>query len=185
MTSIMKAVLLAAAATLGAGAAQAEAIFLSTQLRPVEEAQKVRDVILKGFGAPVDFLPEDPGPFVNRVRAEQESGSVQVTVIGAQHGELAPLASAFDPVDDVLAKLSDRGLVPAFVELGKLGTGQQLYVPWMQATYIMAASKKALEHLPEGADPQTLTYAQLAEWGANIQEATGERRLGFPAGPRA
>jgi multiple sugar transport system substrate-binding protein len=181
---LTRGLLAASGVLLAIGVARADAIFLSTQLRPIEEAQKVRNVILKGFPDEVEFVPEDPGPFVNRVKAEQQSGQVQVTVIGAQHGELAPVAFAFDNVDDVMAKLGDRGFSPAYVELGKLGTPNQLYVPWMQATYIMVASKQALEHLPAGADPQKLTYAQLAEWAANIQKATGERRLGFPAGPK-
>ena len=53
----------------------------------------------------------------------------------------------------------------------------------MQATYIMAANKKALPHLPAGADINALSYAQLNEWAANVQKATGKRLLGFPAGP--
>lgn len=168
----------------GIGAAQAEMVFLSNQLRPVEEAQKVRNVILKDFEEPVDFLPEDPGPFVARIRAEAESGDVRVGLIGGQHGDLAPVASALEPVDDILSKLQGRNFAPTFLELAKLGGDSHLYVPWMQATYIMAANKKALEHLPEGAELETLTYAQLAEWGAKMQEATGERKLGFPAGPK-
>lgn len=177
---------LAAAAllVLAAGAARAETIFLSNQLRPVEEAQKVRQVILKGFPDPVEFVPEDPGPFVNRIRAEAESGSVSIGLIGGQHGDLAPVAQHLDPVDDLMGKLEGRGFVPAFAELAKLGGSSHLYVPWMQATYIMVANRKALAHLPEGAKLDTLTYAQLAEWGARIEAATGERKVGFPAGPK-
>ena len=70
------------------------------------------------------------------------------------------------------------------MELAKLGTGTQQYLPWMQATYIMAANKKALEHLPEGADVNALTYDQLIEWAANVEKATGEKKFGFPAGPK-
>jgi multiple sugar transport system substrate-binding protein len=174
----------AAVLVVAGGGARADTIFLSNQLRPVEEAQKVRDVILKDFGEPVEFLPEDPGPFVARIRAEAESGEVRVGVIGGQHGDLAPVAQHLDPVDDVLQKLGSRSFSPAFVELSKLGGSNHLYVPWLQATYVMAANKKALEHLPDGASLETLTYAQLAEWGARLQEATGERKLGFPAGPK-
>ena len=57
------------------------------------------------------------------------------------------------------------------------------YIPWMQATYVLAVNKKALEHLPQGADVNALTYQQLEDWGANMQKATGKRLLGFPAGP--
>jgi multiple sugar transport system substrate-binding protein len=48
----------------------------------------------------------------------------------------------------------------------------------------MVASKKALPYLPEGANIQALTYAQLAQWAQNIQQKTGQRALGFPAGPQ-
>jgi multiple sugar transport system substrate-binding protein len=34
-------------------------IFLSTQLRPIEEAQKMRNLILKDFSRPVDYTTED------------------------------------------------------------------------------------------------------------------------------
>jgi multiple sugar transport system substrate-binding protein len=53
----------------------------------------------------------------------------------------------------------------------------------MQATYIMAASKKALQYLPAGAKLDSLTYDQLGQWAANAQKATGQPVLGFPAGP--
>jgi multiple sugar transport system substrate-binding protein len=72
---------------------------------------------------------------------------------------------------------------PTFLELGKLGTDQQHYLPWMQASYIMAANKKALEFLPEGADIDALTYDQLIAWSAAVEEATGDKKFGFPAGP--
>ena len=56
------------------------------------------------------------------------------------------------PLDDVAAKLADRGIPASLMELGKLGTGQQQYIPWMQATYVMVANKQALQYLPAGAD---------------------------------
>ena len=37
-----------------------ELVFLSTQLRPLEEAQKARTQILKGAPMPVSYLPEEP-----------------------------------------------------------------------------------------------------------------------------
>jgi multiple sugar transport system substrate-binding protein len=35
-------------------------IFLSTQLRPIEEAQRLRNLILKGFPRVVDYVTEEP-----------------------------------------------------------------------------------------------------------------------------
>ncbi len=182
-------VCLAAATFLGAAvvaaSAGAEILFMSTQLRPIEEAQKMREEILRNFPEAVEFVPEDTGPFLNRIEAEGETGKVTVGVIGALHGDLPPVARYLDGLDDLMAKLSaDRRFVPTFVELGKLGTERQVYVPWMQATYIMAASKEALDYLPAGAELDRLTYGQLKEWAKAIAEATGERKLGFPAGPK-
>jgi multiple sugar transport system substrate-binding protein len=57
-------------------------------------------------------------------------------------------------------------------------------VPWMQATYVLAINKKALQYLPAGADVNALSYAQLKEWGGNIQRATNQRKVGFPGGPK-
>lgn len=50
----------------------------------------------------------------------------------------------------------------------------------MQATYVMAAHKDALQYLPEGADVNALTWEQLAEWAQNMQAESGEAKLGFP-----
>jgi multiple sugar transport system substrate-binding protein len=167
-----------------AGAARADMVFLSNQLRPIEEAEKVRRVILKDFPEKVDYVVDEPGPWVARIKAEAQSGSVNTGLLGGLHGDFATVTDALDPLDDVVAKLGDRGIEPDYLELGELGSGHPLYVPWMQATYIMVASKQALPHLPQGASVDRLTYAQLAEWGANIEKATGERKLGFPAGPK-
>jgi multiple sugar transport system substrate-binding protein len=92
-------------------------------------------------------------------------------------------AGILTPLDDLAASLADRGFAPDLMNLGKFGTEHQLMIPWMQATYIMVANKKALPYLPQGADINALTYAQLDEWAAAVTKATGKRLLGFPAGP--
>jgi multiple sugar transport system substrate-binding protein len=175
----------AAAALIGvSGFASAQVVFLSTQLRPIEAAQKMRSEILKDFPGGAEFVTEQPPQLGVHIRAEQQAGKPVSSLIGALHGELQPLAAdSLMPLDDVMAALKDRGLNPGMVEAGKLGTDKQMFIPWMQATYIMVANKQALPFLPEGADINALTYDQLAQWGANIQAKTGKRMLGFPAGP--
>ena len=183
-----KAKVALAALALLAGAPSLKAqdlIFLSTQLRPIDEAQKVRDVILKG--APkTSYVVDEPSPFTVRMKAEIEANKHTISLMGALHGELQPLVpmGALDPIDDVAASLKDRGIPAGLMELGKLGTGKQMYIPWMQATYVMVVNKKALQYLPAGADVNALSYKQLAAWGKAIQEKTGQRRIGFPAGPK-
>ncbi|HKF72133.1 MAG TPA: extracellular solute-binding protein, partial [Stellaceae bacterium] len=185
-TRVICAALLAAAITAAPAARADDIVFMSTQLRPLEEAQKLREVILKDFAQKVTLVPEEPAALTTRLKAEAEAGKRTVSALAAGHGELQPLQAigALDPVDELAAKLGSRGIPASLMQLGKLGTDKQLYIPWMQATYIMAANKKALPFLPAGADVNALTYDQLTAWAKAIQEKTGQRRLGFPAGPK-
>lgn len=161
-------------------------VFLSTQLTPVEEQEKMRNVILKGFtGAKVDFISDAEGVVVDRIVAEQKANKVVSGAIGVLHGTFPNLlaANALEDLTPLVAKLQDRPIVKEFMTLGKLGTDKQYYIPWMQATYIMVVNKKALQYLPAGANVDALTYQQLAAWGKNITEKTKEKKIGFPAGP--
>jgi len=161
-------------------------IFVSTQLRPIEEAQKMRNLILRGFAGEVDYITEQPQQFPVRIEAEQQGGAHAIDVVGALHGELQPLVplDALVPLDDLVGKLTRRGIPDPLLALGKFGTAHQLYIPWMQASYIMVANKAALPYLPDGADVNALSYDQLAAWTGTIQQKTGKRLLGFPAGPQ-
>ena len=173
--------LLAAAAE----AAQKERlVFLSTQLRPIEEAQKMRNVILKAFPREVDYITELPQQFPTRIEAESQEGGRTIDVVGALHGELQPLVAvdALVPLDGIAAALAGRGFLDPLLQLGKFGTAHQLYIPWMQAGYIMVANKEALPYLPAGADINALSYDQLAAWASSVAQKTGKRLLGFPAG---
>jgi multiple sugar transport system substrate-binding protein len=128
-----------------ADAAQAERlIFLSTQLRPIEEAQKMRNVILKGFPREVDYITEQPQQFPVRIAAEEQSRAHTIDVVGALHGELQPLVplDALVPLDVLAGKLTGRGIPDSLLALGTFGTAHQLYIPWMQASYIMVANKE-------------------------------------------
>ena len=161
--------------------AQADVLFWSTQAKPVEETQAMRDQVLSGSSIVVDYQPNDGGPWITRLQAELQAGTGTIGVLGALHGEF----SAMNPKD--LVDLSDLGIQSAsskFNDLAKLGTDGMKYIPWMQASYIMAANKKALPYLPKGANIDALTYDQLIDWAGNIKTATGEAKFGFPAGPK-
>jgi multiple sugar transport system substrate-binding protein len=163
---------------------EAPVIFASTQFNVVEESEKVR-TILEGFeGGAADFVGYEGPALLDLLRAESESGSGTVGVVGDLHGGFPTMASEdwlFD-LTDLLASIEEESDVnDAFVELGKMGTTDyQYYIPWMQATYIMAANQEALQYLPEGADVNALTWEQLAAWAQAMYDATGEAKLGFP-----
>lgn len=168
--------------TLAATTAQAQVLFWSNQAVPVEEAQKMREQVLKDFPGGADFQPQEPGPFITRIQAERDAGSGAIGVVGTLHGDLASFSDYWMDLSDI--DLSGINVSPAFMELGKLGTSEQKYLPWMQATYVMVANKQALPFLPEGADLNTLTYDQVVAWAKNIAEQTGSPKFGFPAGPK-
>ena len=156
--------------------------FMSTQFNIVEESEKAR-AILADFGE-VEFIPSEEGPMIDLLSAESETGSGTVDLIGALHGTYPVLVNQdvlFD-LTDLLAEIEAENDVPdSFVALGKMGTADyQYYIPWMQATYIMAAHQDALQYLPEGADINALTWEQLAQWAQAMFEETGEPQLGFP-----
>lgn len=163
-----------------------DVVWLSTQLRPVQEAEKVRGVIIADFPGNVEFIPEDEGPFADRVSAEVKAGQGTVDLLGALHGNFSTMAPAGELLDltALREELADRSIPDAYWKVAQLSTDQTYYVPWMQATYIVAANKKALEYLPQGADINALTYEQYAQWAQNVFEATGEAKFGFPAGDK-
>lgn len=169
-----------AALALSASPALAEVLFWSTQAKPVEESQKMRDNVLSGFAGGVDYQPSDEGPWLTRLQAELQAGSGTIGVLGGLHGDLSGLGA--DLVD--LSAIDISAVGPAMAELGKLGGAEQKYIPWMQATYLMVANKKALEFLPAGADINALSYDQLIDWAKATADATGGPKFGFPAGPK-
>lgn len=161
--------------------ALAQTLFWSTQASPIEETQAMREQVLSGFEGEVDYQASDPGPWLTRLQAESQAGSGRIGLLGALHGDFAALT---DDLADVGAMEVDAsGVLPSLMELGRLGTEEQKYVPWMQATYVMAANRQALEHLPEGVDINAITYDELVDWMQALAEATGGPKFGFPAGP--
>jgi multiple sugar transport system substrate-binding protein len=171
----------AAIALAAAVSAHAQVLFWSTQAKPIEETQRMRDQVLPGFERGVDYQPSDDGPWLTRIQAELEAGKGTIGVLGGLHGSFAAMPD--DLVDLSGVDLGGATVNAAYMDLGKLGTGEQKYLPWMQATYIMAANKKALEYLPEGVDLNAITYDQLIAWSKAVAEGTGSPKFGFPAGP--
>jgi multiple sugar transport system substrate-binding protein len=171
------------AAPTGGGDA-GEVVMVSSQLVPTAEQELMNNEILASFEGDVEFVGLDGGPFNDQIRAQEQAGEGEISLIGGLDGEFSSFGAdgLLMDLSDVAEDLADLGINETYLEFGKLGTEQQLYIPWMQATYVMAARNEALEYLPDGADINDLTWEQLTEWGANIEAETGERRLGFPAG---
>ena len=171
--------------TSGAVAGRGTATFLSTQFAPVEERQKYESVLKRNLtGVPIAYNPVDPGVFASTLRSQSQAGSVRVSLVGGLHGDLAPLADALDPVDTLLGDLVTSGIPRDILQLVTFGGDQAKYVPWMQATYIVAVHKSALEWLPSGVDVNNLSYEGFLAWAQAAKAANGRPVFGFPAGPK-
>lgn len=156
-----------------------DVVFFSTQFSPVEEQEKFRAILQEGG---FDFTASEEGPLIDLVLAGAQAGQSEVDVVGALHGTFPPLQDSMMNMIDVADDLSaDREFAQAFLETGLLGTGDTLYyIPWMQATYIMAAHNDAIPYLPEGADVNALTWDQFAEWCQTLLDETGGPKCGLP-----
>jgi multiple sugar transport system substrate-binding protein len=160
-------------------------IFFSNQLTQVSEVAAVRDTLLKGFNGDAEFIPTPVGQgqvFFNRVEAEAQTGRGSVSLLGALHGDYLLVKQHLTDLTPVANQLRRAGIPKDLMALGKIGTRRQLYIPWMQATYIMVANRRALQYLPRGANVNRLTYAQFLQWAKNISDRSGQKRVALPAG---
>ena len=160
-------------------------VIFSTQANPIEEQEKMRGIVLADFPGSADFVGVEEPVLIDRVQAEA-GGSGSIDLLIALHGTYPTLVQQNTLMDlaHLVPDAEATGIPQAFMDLGKLGTDTQYYIPMMQATYIFAANVQALEYLPEGADQEDLTWEQVRDWARNIEEATGDKKLGFPASDR-
>ena len=163
----------------------AEITWMSTQFTPIAEGEFVRSEILAPFagetGISVELLNVEYAEFATRIEAEYQAGAGEIAVLCGLHGDLAPFAYS---LTDVSGVTPGGTISPTLMAKGQMA-GEQVYIPLMQATYLMVANVKALAYLPIGVDIWALTYDDLLAWARNIYEATGEQKLGIPTGPKS
>ncbi|MDQ0851878.1 multiple sugar transport system substrate-binding protein [Arthrobacter sp. B3I9] len=170
--------------TSGAAAGQGTVGFLSTQFTPVEEKQRYETVLKKFVRVPVAYNSVDPGVFASTVKSQAAAQNIRTSLLGGLHGELAPLSGSLDDVDNILRDLSGRGFTKEMLDLTKVGGSTSKYIPWMQATYVVAVNKKALEWLPSGVDVNDLSYEDYLAWAKAAKQGAGRPVFGMPAGPK-
>lgn len=170
--------------TSGAAAGQGTVGFLSTQFTPVEEKQRYETVLKKFVRVPVAYNSVDPGVFASTVKSQAAAQNIRTSLLGGLHGELAPLSGSLDDVDNILRDLSGRGFTKEMLDLTKVGGSTAKYIPWMQATYVVAVNKKALEWLPSGVDVNDLSYEDYLAWAKAAKQGAGRPVFGMPAGPK-
>ncbi len=161
-------------------------VFASTQFSPVPEQEAMRQKILAAWkGVGVEFITDQEPVIIDRITVEAKAGGTgQIGIVGLENGQFGSLVANnyLADLSKVVDRNKDKKINADMLNLGKFSGSQQLYVPWMQATYFLAANKKALQYLPSGADVNALTYDQLIAWAKNIFEKTGQKRFGWPVG---
>lgn len=132
---------------------------LTTQLTPAGEARLFRDSILEPFPGVVEVIPAEPETFAGIVAREIDAGVSSIGVIGALHGDFAPLAADgfLRDLSDVANAPRDRGFLSQYLEIARFGGTALTYLPWMQATFVMVARRDALAYLPDGLTEETLS----------------------------
>jgi len=159
--------------------------FLSTQFTPVEEKQRFEKILSSRVkDVKVSYNSMAVGDFTTQVTSQVKAGKVSIGMVGGLHGDLAPLAENLEDLDSLVGGMSGAGIGDDLWKLAKLGGSTTKYIPWMQATYVVAVHKSALEWLPSGADVKKLTYEQYLDWAIAAKKAAGKPVFGIPAGPK-
>ena len=168
--------------------------FVSTQMTPAAEQKFAKGVLLKGFadesGVTAEFISMLEHELLARLSAEVAAKKVTISVVGDLHGGL-DLMNAKGLYDDLAGiTLPDRTFIKALEDYAVMA-GRKVYVPWMQATYVMIVNKKAFEYLPAGLTTEDVTgasakwtYDALLDWSKNLNDAFKGPKLGFPMGPK-
>jgi len=168
--------------------------FVSTQMVPAAEQKFAKGVLVKGFtdetGIPAEFIPMEYADAVVRLSAEVAAKKVAISVMADLHGGLDVMNAKglFANLADV--KLPNRTFIKSLEDHSVIA-GKKVYVPWMQATYLMVVNKKAFEYLPAGLETgdvigatEKWTYDMLLKWAINLRGAFKAPKLGFPIGPK-
>lgn len=167
--------------------------FASTQLHPASEREFIVSKLAeftKETGIKVNFLALSYTEILSRVEAEQKTGKISIGLVADLQGGLYLLASKGFLQDLSDVKFSGRTFIPT-LEKYAFADGKKIFIPWLQATYVMVVNKKAFNYLPAGLSKDDVingtekwTYEKLYEWAKKIYEETGQPSLGFPMGPK-
>lgn len=173
--------------TSGSGGGRGKLTFASTQFKPVEEADRFRVILKEAYhGATVNYLPSEAAQLTAQLKAQVPADKVKIHLVGGLHGDLATYGpDLLEDLSGLSAELSrTAGWEDSLIALSQLGTGKAYYIPWMQATYVVAVHRHAMESLPSGVDVNDLTYDQFLDWAIAARKANkGKPVFGLPAGP--
>jgi multiple sugar transport system substrate-binding protein len=142
--------------------------FINEILVPFEEETGIR----------VTFQVVKGTDMFDRLTAQQATGHVTTDLILAFNGRFAWYTDEgwTEPLDTVTDAWDDRTILSAFDGTAVVD-GTRFFVPISADVYLTIANNKALDYLPEGADIDTLTYEQYADWAVAVAAGEGEGKV--------
>ena len=175
---------------LSVAAFAADSVVLSSRLwsRPAEQEFVINEV-LKPFeeetGIKVEFQIVDDDTLLDRAKVQKDTGNVKTDVVIAYCQRMPEWVAAGYVIDitDIADEWTDRTF-SAGIDSMAVFDGKRFFVPIGADVYLLAANKKALDYLPEGADVQDMTWEQVVEWSLAMAKGEGEGKQAVTGVPQ-
>lgn len=157
-----------------------DTIVFSSRLwsRPAEQEFVINE-ILKPFEAEnnvkIEFQIVDDDTLLDRAKVQTETGNVTTDVVIAYCQRMPEWVAAgyVEDLTEIANSWTDRTFSKGFDGMTTFD-GKRYFVPIGADVYLLAANKKALDYLPEGADVQDITWEQVVEWSLAMAKGEGE-----------
>lgn len=157
-------------------------VFSSRLFSPPREQEYFITEIIQPFeeehGVTVNFQILDDDTLLERAEIQQNTDHVTTDIICAHNGKMPDWIDAgwVEDLTPYVEQWSDRTFSPTF-ESDTNRDGSQYFLPVGADVYLLLANNKALPYLPEGAELDSITWEQYAEWGNAIAEGEGEGKV--------
>lgn len=154
--------------------------FFSTQMAPSDEKSVFEDKIISKFSTVINFETNDLKKNILLLsKSEEFKNNILYAGIVSDFKLLDKLNIINHITPQEVSKY--KGIQEVYLNQAKI-KDNYYFVPWLQATYIMVANKKALKFLPKNANLDSLSYDEFINWNKNIYENTKQKKLVFPMG---
>lgn len=123
--------------------------FASTQMTPAAEREFMLNKLAefsKKSGIDVEFLNFEYPQLYSRLQAEIRAGKNTLNLIADLQGNLYIMASEGFLSDLKDLKFEGKTFIETLEKFAYV-KGEKVFIPWLQATYVMAVNKKAFDYL--------------------------------------
>jgi len=156
---------------------------------PPQEQEFVINEILKPFeeenNVKVKFQIVDDNALLDRAKVQTETDNVTTDVVIAYCQRMSEWVAAgyIEDLTEVVNGWSDRTFSKGFDGM-TIFDSKRYFVPIGADVYLLAANKKALDYLPEGADVQDITWEQVVDWSLAMAKGEGEGKFAVTGIPQ-